>query len=318
MSEQLIRLLRIITMIQAKPGIAARELAEKCETSERTIYRDLEVLSAACIPFTNKGHGQGYAYIGHFSLYPLNWTEDEAMAFSMLPAIVEHTKMLPPKFDSAFEKVMATHNKEQSRRIEITQQISDIIPMGSPAHGEDQTHFLSVILQATLSQNTIDSLYYTQSRDELSQRFIDPYYLVPRDHRFYLIGFCHTAMAVRTFRVSRFHKVQLLAETFSKDDFSLANYLKNTWSIERGEEHIHFKIKFAANIARYVKEEEMFVKPKLTDLPDGRLLFEVTINSDREFLGWLAQYGSDAEIVAPLAYRDQMKQHLEQWSRIYR
>ena len=47
MTDRLIRLLRLITLIQSKPGILARELAERCETTERTIYRDLEALSAA-------------------------------------------------------------------------------------------------------------------------------------------------------------------------------------------------------------------------------------------------------------------------------
>lgn len=57
MSEQLIRYMRIINLVQIKPGILARELAERCETTERTIYRDMDALSAMNIPITNLGHG---------------------------------------------------------------------------------------------------------------------------------------------------------------------------------------------------------------------------------------------------------------------
>lgn len=97
MTDRLIRLMRIITIVQANPGILARELAERCETSERTIYRDMEALSAMHIPITNMGHGKGYIFISNFALYPLNWTEEEVEAFTKLGEIMETVKpLLPP------------------------------------------------------------------------------------------------------------------------------------------------------------------------------------------------------------------------------
>lgn len=58
MTDRLIRLMRIITLVQARPGILARELAERCGTSERTIYRDMDALSAMHIPITHQGRGR--------------------------------------------------------------------------------------------------------------------------------------------------------------------------------------------------------------------------------------------------------------------
>lgn len=318
MTDRLIRLMRLITLIQGKPGILARELADRCEAVERTIYRDLEALSAMQIPITNMGYGKGYMFAGNFSIYPLNWTEEETLAFSMLPSVIDQMKhLLPSGFERAYEKVMATNSKEKARRAEVAQQITEIIQMGTPVFSEDQAHFLTPIIQASLSQNTIQAQYYTQSRNELSQRLIDPYYLVPRDHRFYLIGHCHTAGKARTFRISRFREVEIMPQSFRKDSFNLNAYLKHTWSIERGEQQLKFIVKFTANIARYIKEEELFVKPKLTDFPDGSLLFEVTLNNDREFLGWLAQYGPDAVIIEPKSYRERMRDRLMEWAKVY-
>ncbi|WP_019536521.1 helix-turn-helix transcriptional regulator [Paenibacillus ginsengihumi] len=318
MNERLIRLMRIINLIQSRPGIMAKELAERCEVVERTIYRDIDALSAMNLPISNLGHGKGYAFVSNFAMYPLDWTEQEALAFSALPSVLEQFQpLLPEGFDSAYEKVMATHRKEQSRRTDILQHVAGVIQMGTPAHRKRQNSFLSDIIRAALSQQTIRTVYYTQSRDEESSRDIDPYYLVPRDHRFYLIGYCHTASAFRTFRISRFRKVTLLNRTFDKGDFNLKAYLKNTWSIERGSEYIRFKIKFHKDVARYVLEEELILRPKITRLQDGGLLFEVTVNHDREFLNWLSQYGPDAEILEPRAYRETMRQKLERWKRLY-
>jgi predicted DNA-binding transcriptional regulator YafY len=86
---------------------------------------------------------------------------------------------------------------------------------------------------------------------------------VPRDQRFYLIGFCHLKQEIRTFRISRFLKVDLIAQSFDKGDFNIKKHLKNTWSIEQGDKNITFKVRFNAEIARYIKEEELFVRPRM-------------------------------------------------------
>jgi predicted DNA-binding transcriptional regulator YafY len=93
--------------------------------------------------------------------------------------------------------------------------------------------------------------------------------------------------------------------------------MKHTWSIERGEEQIRFKVRFHPDAARYVKEEELFLKPVMAMQKDGSLLFEVTVNHDREFLNWLSQYGPDAEILEPRSYREVMRAKLDRWKKLY-
>ncbi|NMO95072.1 helix-turn-helix transcriptional regulator [Paenibacillus lemnae] len=315
MSDKLYRWFKIIYAIQARPGITAPELALKCEVDVRTIYRDLRALDTLA-PITNDGYGKGYTFAGDFAVYPLNWTQQEELVFTMLPSIVDKTQ-LPPGFDSAYDKVMATSVREMRRDQEILQHVADIIQMGSPAYREDSPNYLLAVIQAVLSGRSLTAIYHTQSRNELTEREIDPYYLIPRDQRFYLIGYCHMAQDIRTFRLSRFRKLEMTARSFEKTDFNLQSYMKHTWSIERGNEQIAFKVLFTPEVARYIKEEEMFVRPRMTDLKDGSLLFEVTLNHDREFLNWLSQYGPDAEILEPVRYRTIMHERLEKWRALY-
>lgn len=315
MSDKVIRLFQMLLAIQANPGISAKELADRCEISDRTIYRDLRTLDLIA-PITNEGYGKGYRFIGHFAMYPLNFTEQEAMVFSVLPSVLD-TDKLPPGFESAYDKVMATHVKETRKRHDTLENVADMIQMGTPAYRESSANYLLPIMEAIISSKTIHALYHTQSRNQLTERQIDPYYLVPRDQRFYLIGFCHVNQDIRTFRISRFRQVELTGAHFDKGDFSIAQYMKHTWSIERGDSLITFKLRFAPDVARYVKEEELFVRPKMTDLPDGSLLFEVTVNQEREFMNWVVQYGPSAEILEPAYVREKFKDQLERWGQLY-
>ncbi|MDO7907168.1 WYL domain-containing protein [Paenibacillus sp. JX-17] len=322
MTDRLIRLMRIITLIQGKPGILARELAERCETSERTIYRDMEALSAMHIPIANMGHGKGYQFISQFSLYPLNWTEEETKAFEDLSLVMDQIQpALPPAFETAYEKLMASRHKSRLDQNVIAKQVSDIFKTGTPAAlEEEKTDFLLPIILASLTQQTIRASYHDPSLHKEARpapRYIDPYYLIPREHRFYLVGFCHEEQEVRTFRVSGLTNVTITNETFRKDYFHFEAFYRNSWSLHHGSGHIHFKIKFSAEAAEYVKNEEMFVRPVITDLPDGSILFEVTLNHDYDFLCWLTKFGPSAEILEPKLYRSSMLKRLEAWTRVY-
>jgi predicted DNA-binding transcriptional regulator YafY len=315
MIDKVIRIFNIINAIQANPGISATDLAFKCNVNIRTIYRDLDILNLIA-PVTNDGRGTGYRFMGKFFMYPINFSEQEALVFSLLPSVIDEDK-LPPGFQTAYDKVMATHLKEKSRQNSIIEDIAGIIQMGIPAYRKESPNFLQPIIQAILEQKTIDTVYHTQSRNETTERKIDPYYLIPRDQRFYLIGFCHSKQKIRTFRISRFLKVNVTAEPFDKGDFNIKKHLKNTWSIDQGDKNITFKVRFNADIARYIKEEELFVHPRMKDNKDGSMLFEVTVNNEKEFIRWILQYGPSAEILEPKSARESLKQQLSEWSRIY-
>ena len=57
------RLFEMVYLLLERGNVTAKELAGRFEVSERTIYRDVDVLSAAGIPvYTAKGKGGGIAF----------------------------------------------------------------------------------------------------------------------------------------------------------------------------------------------------------------------------------------------------------------
>ncbi|WP_339832845.1 transcriptional regulator [Paenibacillus sp. FSL R7-0272] len=318
MSEKTSRIFQLINAIYAKPGITASELATKLEVSQRTIYRDISQISlftTLMLEDEDKRNG-GYRFLNENFLDPIRFNEEEELAFTLLPSLLERDKR-PLGFDSAYDKIMASHRKNQTQRSNLVRDITDIIQMGTPAYRTEYPNHLHEIIQAILDKRTIDTVYHTQSRDETSNRMIDPYYLIPREQRFYLIGFCHRAQDMRIFRLSRFQQVHITNRVFDLGDFSVQQYLKNTWSIHPGERNTRFRVRFDSKVARYIREEELFVQPWMKELADGSLLFEVTVNNEHELIMWLLQYGPDAEILEPQSAREEMKARMAAWMRMY-
>src|SRR5690349_14951068 len=81
---QLPRLLELIMAIQSDRFPNARELAERCEVSRRTIYRDLDTLAAAGIPVRYRPDRQGYQLARGCSLPLPSLDEKEALALLIM------------------------------------------------------------------------------------------------------------------------------------------------------------------------------------------------------------------------------------------
>ncbi|MNO16065.1 HTH domain protein [compost metagenome] len=321
MTDRLIRLMRIITLVQAKPGILARELAERCGNSERTIYRDMDALSAMHIPIIHLGHGKGYAFIGNFALYPLDWSEEESAAFSQLRGIMDHIKnMLPPSFESAYEKVMAAAYKQKAEReetMETAKKEAGQLWMEKSGYQDEPPPFLTEVLTAIMKQNSILADYSENAYEERGIQ-IDPYCLVPLENRYHLIGFCHRFGIIRTFHLQGFSNVKPTNLWFSKEQFDLQAFMEQKWSLDRDSLQVEFKIRFTERMMGRIKNEDMFVKPSKVDRQSRCLHFKVAVEQDIGFVRWILKYEEEAEILEPLYYREMLRNQLEKWLSLYK
>ncbi|MFD1772691.1 helix-turn-helix transcriptional regulator [Paenibacillus rhizophilus] len=320
MTDRLIRLMRVITLVQAKPGILARELAERCGTSERTIYRDMDALSAMHIPITHMGHGKGYAFIGNFALYPLDWSSKEAAAFSQLRVNIDKIKpWLPEGFESAYEKLMAAEYKYRADReenMESAKTEAGSLWLERYDAGTEQPHLIH-ILNAVLKQKSIRVDYCDNSQEENGLE-IDPYYLVPLDNRFHLIGYCHSFKGIRSFHTHDLTNVKLLDRAFSKESFNLQAFTKQKWSVDEDSLRVEFKVRFSDSALEEIKRGKPEIAP-VTMKPQGKYAcFEVSLERDREFIEWVANFKEEAEIIEPSHYREVFRYRIEKWLSLYK
>ena len=88
---RLSRLTAILTQLQSKRLITAKQLAEKHTVSIRTIYRDIRSLEKSGIPIITE-EGKGYSIMEGYHLPPVLFTEDEANALITVEQLVLNNK----------------------------------------------------------------------------------------------------------------------------------------------------------------------------------------------------------------------------------
>src|SRR5438045_4119742 len=81
MSSPTSRLLELLEVLQSRPLVTGREMADRLEVDRRTVRRDIATLQRLGIPVEGeRGVGGGYRLGPGFRLPPLMLSEDEATA----------------------------------------------------------------------------------------------------------------------------------------------------------------------------------------------------------------------------------------------
>lgn len=187
---QINRLFEIVYILLEKMKITARELADKFEVSTRTIYRDIEILSAAKIPvYANKGKGGGISILDDYVLNKSLLSEEEQN--QILFALQSIEKISNQEGKSILEKMGAIFNKSKTNWIEVD--FSDWGTMGE----QDQT--FNLIKKAILKQNRLEFIYYNSYGEE-KKRQVEPLQIYFKDKAWYLKAYCKEREDYRLFK----------------------------------------------------------------------------------------------------------------------
>ena len=224
------RLLATLLLIQARGKMTARELSRELEVSERTVYRDLNALSAAGVPvYAERGPGGGVALLEGYETRLTGLKEAEVRALSQVLSSLSVPGSLVDlglggALESALLKLSAAlpsmHRQGTGRmrgRVHL-----DTARWFAP---RELVPHLQTVQEAVWGERRLNLLYCADDSG-VRRRVLEPYGLVAKVGVWYVVG--GTARGTRVYRVSRIREVEL-GEPFERpQDFDLADFW-STW-----------------------------------------------------------------------------------------
>jgi predicted DNA-binding transcriptional regulator YafY len=206
------RVLTLLELLQARPGLTGPELAARLEVDERTVRRYAARLTDLGVPVqADRGRYGGYRLLPGFKLPPLMLSEDEATAV-VLGLLVGRHNGVALGTESALAKIERVLPKALGERVRA---ISETVGLAfhRPASPPLAPSALLSLADATRRRRRV-RMRYRSFRGAPTTRDVDPYGLVLYSARWYVAGLDHLRQELRTFRVDRVVSVDLLEQAF--------------------------------------------------------------------------------------------------------
>jgi predicted DNA-binding transcriptional regulator YafY len=228
------RLLEMVLLLQAKNPRTAGELAAALEVSERTVFRDVDALSAAGVPiFATRGASGGIHLVEGYRKAIAELDEDEVRALYVSGADPLADLGLGAPLQRAREKLS---NALSERQRSVAETTGARIRIDQRRWGQDgvPTETLATLRRAVWEERRLALLY----RDRLGKetaRTVDPLGLVSKSGVWYVVA--RDGAELRSFRADRILSTEIARERFERPrDFDLDRYWSE--STRRYEETI--------------------------------------------------------------------------------
>jgi proteasome accessory factor C len=198
-ADRLARLLNLVPYLLARPGIELAEAAADLAVTERQLREDLELLWVCGLPGYGPGDLIDMAFDGDRVTItydagidrPLRLTPDEALALVVALRMLAETPGMANR--DAIERALA---KIENAAGELAD-----APVAVRMPGDSDR--VEALRGAVQRRRALRITYYTATRDETTERTIDPIRVLMVGGLAYVEAWCRRAESVRMFRADR-------------------------------------------------------------------------------------------------------------------
>ena len=206
------RALLALEAIQNSPGITARRLGERLGVTERAARRYVAILREAELPIESvSGPYGGYRVGRGLRLPPLTFTAAEAMGLVM--AVLDGHRIAADPADlvgSALGKIIRVLPERVAAPVRAVRAVTVPPPADETRVSPELT---TALIGSCAAARRLRLTYRMWDAERVME--VDPWAVVLRHSRWYLLGWSHTARARRVLRVDRIAAIEPLPDTFA-------------------------------------------------------------------------------------------------------
>jgi len=228
MANTATRLITLIMLLQRQPNQKAGDLAHKLGVSVRSLHRYMAMLDEMGIPiYSERGPNGGFSLVRGYKMPPLVFTPEEAVAACLGAELVQGiwSRLYEEAAQGALAKIENVLPDDQ--RDEVAWARRALVTTGLHYPGlTDYAPLLQTLRGALRQQKQVRLVYQGSQQTTPLEREVDPYALAHSRGWWYVVGYCHLRAAVRSFRVDRIRRAEVLAASFERPaDFDARAYL---------------------------------------------------------------------------------------------
>jgi predicted DNA-binding transcriptional regulator YafY len=211
------RALQTLEILRNQPGTTADQIAERLGVTERAARRYVAILREAGVPVeSSRGRYGGYQVGRGLRLPPVVFTQDEALGLVM--AVLEGHPAATGTGElagSALAKVIRALPENVGRQAAALREYASAAPDRRAIPPDPAV--TSALVVAVASKRRVRLEYRSESGSEWEAE-VDPWAVVVRHGRWYLLCHSYHVGAVRSYRVDRVRAVEHTQHSFSPPD----------------------------------------------------------------------------------------------------
>ncbi|WP_326788155.1 helix-turn-helix transcriptional regulator [Streptomyces sp. NBC_00151] len=279
------RALRTLEILQTRPGTTAGELAVRLGVTERAARRYIGILREAGIPVESaRGPHGGYRLGRGTRLPPVHFTQSEALGLVM--AVLSGQPTAADTDDlvgTALGKVVKALPENVGQQAAMLREYASAA--ADPYSTRPDPAITSELVDAVATRRRVSVTYRSEAGNEWEAE-VDPWSIVVRYGRWYLLCHSHRVDAIRTYRVDRVRAVRPTEHGFEPP--------KGLDPVAVLEENLGIGWEFATRVVFDAPPTEVapWIRPpmgRLEPLGDGCVLVGSTRNPDMYAQEWLAR-----------------------------
>ncbi|RNL65760.1 WYL domain-containing protein [Nocardioides marmoriginsengisoli] len=306
--DQLARLLALAPYLQARGEVPLREVAADFSVSPDQILKDLRVLYMCGLPGFGPGElidinveallddPDGLVRIDNaeYLARPLRLGSNEASAL-----IVALRALLDSSTVASREVVERTLAKLEAATEAGALPLVDVrVPEQRPALTKARNE-----LEWALRTNKQARIQYVvPSRDETTDRVVDPIALLLQDGKTYLDAWCHQAEARRLFRVDRISSVSVLETDRERHDLTPRDLAEGLF--ESSPDDLVVRLRLTARMRWFA---EYYPVLSVTDTPDDGLEVTLAVSDELWLLRLAMRFGHGLTVLEPAELSDRIR-----------
>ncbi|MBI3636589.1 MAG: WYL domain-containing transcriptional regulator [Candidatus Rokubacteria bacterium] len=309
--RQVVRVLGLLKTLTEGGHPTVHQLAARFKTRRETIYRDLRTIEAIGYPIVGDDSGRlsrpRLAPEARMALPPVALSSREIAALAWAVKQVGPREPFSPYLATASTKLQAL---TPSRNGRVALSLDGAVggwTRGTKDYSAAEATILELV-KAIISQRRCLIAYQSPGRKTPRRFPYDPYRLLSVQDGLYCVGRVPAYENLVTLAIERIRSLELTEQGFAVDPTFDPKRLEADAFGVVWDRPMSVVVRFSAEQAPYVRERDWHPTQTLRDMRDGRVELTFRAGGMFEIVRWILGWGAAAEVVRPVALREEVKQ----------